>query len=128
MVEFKLLGNVYIIKILRAPRFKKNFTLATPPPWYKNPEALSKGQVAQVIRFSQVAHNTAGMRLKDRMNEIRARASGATGYAKPRVRTPLPKIGKLTTIAQAYGIPIPPELVRAPAPITAVAPPRGIRE
>jgi len=117
MVETKIFGKTFIIRLLRAKRFKKEYTIATPPPWYKNPDRLSRGQVAQIIRFSQVAHETAGMTLDQRMPIIKARASGATGYAKPKQKIPLPKFGKIITLAEKYGLPVPANLSVAPAPV-----------
>ncbi|MEM4675230.1 MAG: hypothetical protein QXM12_02960 [Nitrososphaerota archaeon] len=130
MPAVNIFGREYILRLLRAPRFKKPFTVATPPPWYKNPGALSKGQVAQILRFSQVATATRGMKLKERMEEIRAKASGPTGLKAVKPKVYLPRIGRILTLAQEYGLEIPPELRRAvpvATPVTAPTPPR-IRE
>lgn len=128
MPTINLFGREYVIKQLRAERFKKAFTIATPPPWYRNPSALSKGQVSQILRFSQIAHATAGRKLKERMAVIGSQASGPTGMAQPRVKPVLPRIGRILTMAEKYGISIPAELRTArPIPVTSPAIPR-IRE
>ncbi|MEM1830783.1 MAG: hypothetical protein QXJ97_04535 [Desulfurococcaceae archaeon] len=128
MPSITIFGKEFIIKQLRAPRFKKQFTLATPPPWYRNPGALSEGQVAQIMRLSAVAVRSRGKRLKELMAEVKAKASGPTGYRKVKERIYLPRIGRILTLAEKYGIPIPEELRTArPVPVTAPAVPR-IRE
>ncbi|MEM4619762.1 MAG: hypothetical protein QW607_06060 [Desulfurococcaceae archaeon] len=118
MPVINLFGQRFLIKQLTASRFKKPYTLATPPPWFRDPDKLSKAQVQQVLRFSAIAHKTAGKRLAERMDIIRAQASGPTGLARPRIRTPLPKIGKILTLAERYGLTIPDELraVTMPTP------------
>ncbi|MEM1724521.1 MAG: hypothetical protein QXW71_01915 [Thermoplasmata archaeon] len=116
MPVINLFGQRFLIKQLTAPRFKKTYTLATPPPWFRDPDKLSKAQVQQVLRFSAIAHKTTGKRLAERMDIIRAQASGPTGLARPRIRTPLPKIGKILTLAERYGLTIPDEL-RAVTPM-----------
>ncbi|MEM4976078.1 MAG: hypothetical protein QXT64_01995 [Desulfurococcaceae archaeon] len=128
MPAINIFGREYILRLLRAPRFKKPYTIATPPPWYKDPSKLSKGQVAQILRFSQVATQTRGMKLKERMEEIRVRASGPTGLKAVKPKVYLPRIGRILTLAQNYGLSIPAELRGAvPTPVTAPTPPR-IRE
>lgn len=128
MPTVNIFGREYILKLLRAPRFKKPYTIATPPPWFRNPQALSKGQVAQILRFSQVATTTRGRKLKERMEEIRVRASGPTGFREVKPRIYLPKIGRILTLAEGYGLSIPAELRTArQVTVTATAPPR-IRE
>jgi len=117
MVVVTLFGEKRILRLLRAPRFKKPYTTATPPPWFERPERLSKGQVAQIIKFTQVAHATAGRPLHERMEIIRARASGPTGYARPKEKVPLPNFGKIVTQAERYGLPVPAELRVAPTPV-----------
>ncbi|MEM4483404.1 MAG: hypothetical protein QW607_10150 [Desulfurococcaceae archaeon] len=114
MPEIDLFGQRFLIRQLRAPRFKKRYTLAKPPPWYhKNPDyrrALSKGQKAQVIRFTAIATETEGMSLDERKDIIRASASGPTGFAKPKIKIRLPKIGPIITLAEQEGIPVPESL------------------
>ncbi|MEM4847174.1 MAG: hypothetical protein QW794_05395 [Thermosphaera sp.] len=122
MPSITIFGKEFIIKQLRAPRFKKQFTLATPPPWYRNPGALSEGQVAQILRLSAVAVKSRGKSLKELMAEVKAKASGPTGYRKHRERIYLPRIGRILTLAERYGIPIPEELRTARAQVTVTAP------
>jgi len=71
---------------------KKDIVFKTPPPWYFNKEALSPAQRRQIERFTAVARATAGMDVVTRLREIKARASGPTGMARPRarVRAPVP--------------------------------------
>lgn len=129
MPTVNIFGREYVIKLLRAPRFKKPYTVSAPPPWYKNPGALSKGQVSQILRFSQVATQTRGRKLKDRMEEIKARASGPTGLKAMKPPAYLPKIGRILTLAETYGLSIPAELRTArPVTVTATAPLPRIRE
>jgi len=97
-------------------KVKKERILASPPPWFGDPSKLSKAQVYQVIRFSSVAHRTKGMSIKDRIITIKREASGPTGMARPKARVELPKIGRIISIAQAYGISVPAELMVAPTP------------
>jgi len=98
-------------------KVKKEFILADPPPWFGNPKELSKAQIYQVIRFSQAAHEIRGKgTLLQRLRNIKAKASGPTNMAQPKIKPELPKIGRIITIAQAYGITVPPELMRVPAP------------
>jgi len=97
-------------------KVKKEFILADLPPWYEDPSKLSKAQVYQVIRFSQVAHRTRGQSMRDRILAIKREASGPTGMAQPKARVELPRIGRIITIAQAYGISVPAELMVAPTP------------
>lgn len=123
MPTAKVFERIYILKLLRAPRFKKPYTIAQPPPWFRDPSKLSKAQVAQVIRFTQAAHATAGRRLSERMNIIKSQASGPTGYKVIKPKIPLPNLGKILTLADMYGIPVPPELRRVPAaPVAPAAP------
>ncbi|MEM4004641.1 MAG: hypothetical protein QXM43_03275 [Desulfurococcaceae archaeon] len=125
MPTVNIFGREYILKLLRAPRFKKPYTIATPPPWFRNPQALSKGQVAQILRFSQIATQTRGRKLKERMEEIRAKASGPTGFREVKAKIYLPKIGRILSLAEAYGLSIPAELRTArPGPVPTPAVPR----
>ncbi len=130
-----IFGNIYILKKnpwlsgkfkklvekgLAKP--KKDYILSKPVPWFFDVSALSKAQVAQIIRFSKVAHETRGQDIETRITRIKAEASGPTGLAKPRVRPELPRLGRVITVAKALGVAVPPELeAKAKAPV-AVAP------
>ena len=94
-------------------KVKKQLILASPPPWMGDPEKLSDAQLYQVLRFSKVAHETAGQTMDVRIQRMKAEASGATPYPKkPRVRTP--NIGRIITIARARGMQVPAGLPTAP--------------
>ncbi len=96
-------------------KVKKEFIVASPPPWMGDPSKLSDAQIAQVLRFSQAASEIKGKgTIKQRIANIKSKASGPTGYpVKPKVR--ISKIQKIMTIAQARGG------IRTPAPaITAI--------
>ncbi|MEM1925223.1 MAG: hypothetical protein QXH44_09155 [Pyrobaculum sp.] len=63
------------------------------------------------------------MKLKERMEEIRAKASGPTGLRAVKPKVYLPRIGRILTLAENYGLEIPAELRRAvPTPVTVTAP------
>jgi len=108
---------------------KKDMVIASPPPWLGDPSKLSDAQLYQVLRFSAAATAIKGKgTLKQRLAHIKARASGATGRAKPRVR--VLNIGRVITVAQMRGISVPPEvqaLAQAPTPVPTPAPTPGIR-
>lgn len=137
--KIKLFGNIKVLrknpwfsgKLYEAvkrglAKIKKDLVIADLPPWYFDKNSLSDAQIEQIIRFSRVAHRTAGQKMVDRIVEIKREASGPTGKAKPRRR--VINIGTILTIARARGLSIPPELeelarATAPAPTpTAQAP------
>ena len=110
-------------------KIKKQWILADLPPWFGDPSKLSPAQIYQVIRFSKAAHEIRGKgTLLNRLRNIKAKASGPTGMAQPKVKPELPKIGKIISIARAHGISVPPELMRAPAPAPAPEQAAVIRE
>ncbi len=130
----QIFGNVYILK--RNPwlsgkfrilvdkglaKPKKLFTLSRPVPWFFDVSKLSAAQVSQIIRFSRVSNETRGKSIEERIERIKKEASGPTGLAKPRVRPELPRIGRIITLADALGVPVP-ETLRSkaslPPPIT----------
>lgn len=113
MAVLKVLGETFLVKLLRAPRYTKPYTLAIPPPWFRKPEMLSNAQLTQVVRFSKAAHESAGKKLAERMEYIRRTASGPTGVAKPKAVVVLPRFGKIATIATKRGIAVPEELRKA---------------
>jgi len=109
---------------------RKDLVIASPPPWLGDPGKLSDAQLYQVLRFTVAATAIKGKgTLKQRLAHIKAVTSGATGRAKPRVR--VLNIGRVITVAQARGIPVPPEVqalaAQAPTPTPTPAPTPGIR-
>lgn len=102
-------------------KIKKEEVLADPPPWFGDPSKLSKAQVYQALRFSRVSHETKGMPIDQRLSRIKKEASGPTGLAKPKTRIELAKVGRLITIAERFGIPVPENLRAYARPVYAVA-------
>ena len=81
MPVFNVLGAKLILKILRAPRYKKPYTLATPPPWSKVMEWKTaidaRPALAAVTKdFAFYAHRTADKALSDRLKAISAVMKG----------------------------------------------------
>ncbi len=61
---------------------KAEYILATPPPWFgKRYEAMSPAQIQRLIKFSEVASATAGMKVEERLKILHEKL--ATGR-KPR--------------------------------------------
>jgi len=91
--KLPLFGKVFLLKhnpwlsgdlaeIVKAglAKPKKEWILATPPPWMGNPDRLSDAQLAQVLRFSKVAREIKGKGTgKQRIAHIKDKASGPTG-------------------------------------------------
>jgi len=74
-----IFGNRYYLKQLRAPRFKKPFTLMGLLDWdvtIDHLEGLRDNQRKAVDAFIKAAHATAGMALSDRMEILRTVLSG----------------------------------------------------
>ena len=95
MVVVKFLGKRVILRILRAARFKKEFTLANPQPWVGDPSKLSAAQKDIVGKFTTVATRTAGIPLSQRMEIMKKVLSGyespyTSEATKARKKYPLP--------------------------------------
>ncbi len=92
MVEVNVLGSKMILRILRAKRFKKPYTLADFPPWSRHKmhtAGLSPAQQKVVEAFTKVAKATAEMPLHQRMEVIAAVLKGKDfGGVTKRVRYP----------------------------------------
>jgi hypothetical protein len=101
--KLKRLAEQGLVKV------KKDLVLATPPPWFGDPSKLSEAQIYQALRFSSVSRRYRGRPLEERITMIRNEAGGPTGRAKPKALRPV-KIGRILTIAESRGIPIPDEL------------------
>ena len=89
MPVINIFGNKFRLRILRAPRFKKGMTLATPTPWDKlrgGKAALSEAQRRATSAFATVASATAQMPLNQRMEVIKAVLSGKDFGGAKRVR------------------------------------------
>lgn len=70
---------------------KKSVILATPPPWYGNPNALSPAQRAVNAEFARIARATAGQPLRERIAQIKSQMKGRSfGGRRVRVRAPAP--------------------------------------
>jgi len=70
MPKINILGQKFYIKLLRAARFKKGFTIMNLLPWDKDREHLEGLRPAQkkvVKDFAALASATAGLNLADRM-------------------------------------------------------------
>ncbi|MCM8802832.1 MAG: hypothetical protein NC827_05950 [Candidatus Omnitrophica bacterium] len=79
MVNIKILGENRILKLLRAPRYKKPYTISLHPPWSKYREwklGLRPKQLEVIKDFTKYAHATAKMNLADRMEVIKRKMTG----------------------------------------------------
>lgn len=89
MVVLSILGAKKILKILRAPRFKKPFTLSEAPPWAKIREGLA-ARPATIERvndaFAEIAHATREFPLSQRMEIISKVMKGKSFGGTKRVR------------------------------------------
>jgi len=81
MGTVSIFGVKMVLKQLRAPRFKKAYTCATPPPWSKLRSYLAGRSAAQVKvndSFKRATKATAGLALADRMEIIGDAMRGAS--------------------------------------------------
>jgi hypothetical protein len=88
MVVLNVIGAKLLLKQLRAVRYKKPYTLATPPPWSKLRDYLAGRRPAQVTvneAFKKAATMTAGLALADRMEIISYAMKGKSFGGKKRV-------------------------------------------
>ncbi|MEM1831986.1 MAG: hypothetical protein QXJ97_10710 [Desulfurococcaceae archaeon] len=113
MPTIEIFGKTFIVRQLKAPRFKKKFSLANPPPWYNNPDELKPGHVAQIIRMGVVALRTRDKPLAVRNEAVKVGASGSTGWGRGKQKIYMPRMAKIISLADKYGIPVPEELRRA---------------
>ena len=115
---------------------KKDYVLAAPPPWFRDPSKLSPAQVYQVIRFATVRMRYTGRgSLAPMMEALKKEAAGPVPSEVQRRKSVRPfNMGVVITIAKAMNVAVPSELeemirrrvATAPAP-TAGVPPGGIK-
>ncbi len=78
--KIKVFGEPKYLKFLRAPRFKIGYTVMSVLPWDKDYgqgiKAMSPAQKLAVANFAEVAHNTRGLPLRERMQIISAQLKG----------------------------------------------------
>ena len=94
MPTINIFGQRFYIKLLRAPRFKKGYTIMNLLPWDKAREHLAGLRPAQkraVSNFAKVATATAGLNLADRMVIIREALKGKD-YGGRKVPYPYPRL------------------------------------
>ena len=109
-VKVNVLGNWLYIKFLRAPRFKKGFTLWPGPPWAKTREYTSAIEARPNLKrvtsvFAKIASMTKGMPLHQRMRVIREAMKGASfGGAKRVVYPPKSEAEINELIARAKAV------------------------
>jgi hypothetical protein len=102
---FNVLGAKLILKILRAPRFKKPYTLALPPPWskvreYKTAIDARPALSAVTKAFAKYAHATAEKALADRMKIIGEVMKGKSFGGKKRVVYPRMTAAELSALIE----------------------------
>jgi len=89
MPTVNIMGAKMVLRLLRATRFKKPYTVATPPPWSKVRNYLAgrtPNQVKVNNAFAAAASATAEMALADRMKAIGDGMRGANfGGVKRRI-------------------------------------------
>jgi hypothetical protein len=115
---------------------KKDYILAAPPPWFRDPSKLSPAQIYQVMRFATVRMRHTGKgSLAPMMEALKKEASGPVPATIEKRKTVRPfNMGVVITIAKALNVPVPKELeekvsaraATTPVPTTAT-PPGGIR-
>ena len=93
----KILGMPFLIKILRAPRFNKPYTLMTMQgkfgQWTLG-ETEKPQHIPEVnLAFAKLAHATKGLALEDRMALIGEVMRGKSFGGKPR-KAPAPKLSE----------------------------------
>jgi len=94
MTKITVFGQKFYIKLLRAPRFKKPYTLMPLLPWDKLREHLAGLRPAQrkaVKNFTAVADATGGLNLADRMEIIRKVLQGKD-YGGKKLPYPYPRL------------------------------------
>jgi hypothetical protein len=83
MVKVVFLGMPMYLKLLRASRFKKGFTLSKTVPWDKDfgagEQGASPAQLEVWARFAEVAHKTRGLPLRERLAIIAKELSVGVG-------------------------------------------------
>lgn len=87
-------GIPSLIRILRAPRFKKPYTTAAHPPWSKHRyhmAGLSEPMRKAIGNFAKVADATGGLALSDRMSIISQVLKGKS-YGGTKRPAPIPKL------------------------------------
>lgn len=111
MVAVNILGAKLLLKQLRAPRYKKPYTVAIPPPWSRLRMYL-RGRPATIVKvneaFATAATQTAKMSLADRMEIIGDVLRGASFGGKKRVIyarvSPSEREAKKAAIKAALGL------------------------
>lgn len=95
MTKLKVLGQQFYLKILRAPRFKKPWTIMPLLPWDKAVLHLGGLRAAQsraVDAFIKFGHATAHLSLADRMEIARKVLSGKGRYGGKARPAPYPRL------------------------------------
>ena len=91
MPTVNILGAKMVLRILRAPRFKKPYTVALPPPWSKYRDylaGLSEAQRKVTDTFAELGRATRHLALADRMKIIGDAMRGVSFGGRKRVRYP----------------------------------------
>jgi hypothetical protein len=88
MVTITVFGTKFHLKQLRAPRFKKGYTVMSPLPWSRLRQYLA-GRPETIVRvnnaFAAAGHMTAGFPLRQRMEIIGDAMRGKTFGGAERV-------------------------------------------
>ena len=95
----KLGTTVARIRFLRAPRFKKPFTVYYPVPWDRlrdHLEGLSDAQVSATENFAKIASATAGWKLAYRLAAIAKALKGKDYGGKKRVKGRIPTAAEIS--------------------------------
>jgi hypothetical protein len=81
--KIKVFGTPAYLKIYKAPRFKKAFGIMKTLPWDKDyGQGIKAGSAAQLVvwrRFMEVAHETRGLPLSERLKVISQRLATGPG-------------------------------------------------
>lgn len=104
----KILGNFRKIRLLKAPRFKEQLTIAMPVRWdssvYKDYIQAIPTNTARInVEFGRIAKDTAGLPLHERLRIIGEKMRGA-GARMGIVRKVRPKREVYLEIARVKGL------------------------
>jgi len=100
----KLGTTVARIRFLRAPRFKKPFTVYYPVPWDRlrdHLEGLSDAQVDATENFTKVSEKTRGWKLAYRLAVIAKALKGKDYGGKKRLKGRIPTAAEISAALRA---------------------------